>query len=175
MRFPKIFAAALCTMFFLSACSLFKSEPEKQNPPVSAAPQTKPDNTPVNLATAGVQKPLAAEPKNNPAISPALPFAVMLAGKSAVPHNDSYGIIADPVPANAELSIDIKSDLVIINAFPSDENGKELSVKPIIILINKGSKSSLDKALDHKKFTPGTYIMSINANDKTSRVLFSVN
>jgi hypothetical protein len=109
--------------------------------------------------------------------SAALPFAVKLAGQSAVAKGDAaFATIEQPVADNAELEIAVDNpEMVIINAFPSDEKGnvKENAVAAIIIF-QKTNKGKIDQTMDKKKLVAGVYLMNIVAGEKTSRVVFRV-
>ena len=105
------------------------------------------------------------------------PFPVNLCGQAAVKRIDICAAIANPVANNAEIVVDAPTDeMIIINAFPSDANGKIPSgVKTAIILIKKGkNKSTIDKTTDNKKLKAGTYLMNVVAGGKTARVVFVV-
>ena len=106
-----------------------------------------------------------------------LPFPVKLGGQAAAKRNDICAAIANPVANNAEIFVDVPTnDMIIINAFPSDANGKIPSgAKAAIILIKKGeNKTTIDKTTDNKKLSSGTYLMNVVATGKTARVVFVV-
>jgi hypothetical protein len=126
----------------------------------------------LNVEAPGVAKPppAAEEPVYK------LPFGVKVGGQDAriVGSKDVFARIADPVPANASVEVALKTDQVIINAFPVDDKGNAVQgAKPAVVII-KGNKGSLDQTMDKKKLARGTYVMNVVANSATSRVWFVV-
>lgn len=106
-----------------------------------------------------------------------LPFSVKLDGTAAKPNNDICAIIAGSVSNSAVIEVGAPTDeMIIINAFPSDVNGKIPSgAKAAIILIKKGeNKTTIDKTTDNKKLAAGTYLMNVVGGGKTARVVFTV-
>jgi hypothetical protein len=118
---------------------------------------------------------------DTPAPAPAkpvyqLPFGVKVGGQDArvVGNKDVFARIADPVPANAPVEVVLQTKQVIINAFPCDDKGNAAQGAQPAVVIIKGNKGSLDRTMDKKKLAPGTYVMNVVANSKTSRVWFVV-
>lgn len=106
-----------------------------------------------------------------------LPFSVKLDGQEAAVKNDICAIIANPVSGSAEIEVGAPTDeMIIINAFPSDLNGKvQEGAKAAIILIKKGEKkTTIDKTTDNNKLAAGTYLMNVVGGGKTARVVFTV-
>ncbi len=109
--------------------------------------------------------------------SPALPFGVKLGGQQAAAKGDaSFATVEQAVADNAELEATVENpEMVIINVFPSDDNGKvKEGVTAIIIMFQKSNKGTIAQTIDKKKIPAGTYLMNIVAGDKTSRVVFKI-
>ena len=106
-----------------------------------------------------------------------LPFSVKLDGQAAAVKNDICAAIASPVSSSAVIEVGAPTDeMIIINAFPSDLNGKVPDgAKAAIILIKKGeNKTTIDKTTDNKKLAAGTYLMNVVGGGKTARVVFTI-
>lgn len=106
-----------------------------------------------------------------------LPFGVTIGGQKAEPKKGAtYAVIPKPVPANAALVVDAEPGMVIINAFPADKDGTVASgAQPKIIIIQKGTETTLDSTMDKKALAPGTYLMNVVISSKgTSRVLLTI-
>jgi hypothetical protein len=108
--------------------------------------------------------------------STALPFGVKLGGQQAAAKGDAnFATVEQPVSDNAALEVAVENpEMVIINVFPSDDNGKAKDVPAIIIIFQKSNKGTLDQTMDKKKIPAGTYLMNIVAGNKTSRVVFKI-
>lgn len=107
----------------------------------------------------------------------ALPFAVTLGGQQAVAEkaDSTHAKIAEPVAAGAELVVDTKEAMVIVNIFDCDAQGNVASgTQPLIVLMQGTNKSPISKTMDGKTAKPGHHIMNIVAGGKTARVLFTV-
>lgn len=105
-----------------------------------------------------------------------LPFGVTLDGHPAVKVSEVYAIVAEPVPANAQLVADVQADMIIINVFPSDDKANvDSSAQALIIMIQDGTNTTtMDKSMDGRVLEPGTYLMNIVAGGDTARVVFTV-
>ena len=101
-----------------------------------------------------------------------LPFKVKVGGQEAQ-DGKTFATVAEPIASNAELEVDSKEAMIIVNVFPSDDKGKTSGAAKIIMLQNT-NKTNLDKTMDKSKLKPGTYLMNIVAGGATARVLFKV-
>ncbi len=112
------------------------------------------------------------------AYASSLPFGVKVGGQDAVlkSKDAAYSTIAKPVAADAELVVDAKADMIIVNVFPCDEKGNvKTGAQPAIILIQGGNTAKLNSTMDKKPLKPGRYIMNVVVTAKgTSRVMFQV-
>jgi hypothetical protein len=108
----------------------------------------------------------------------ALPFPVTLGGQKAVLEKptDSHAKVAQPVASNAELVVDTKESMVIVNIFDCDAKGDvaQSGSEPLIILLQGTNKSPISKTIDGKVPKPGYHIMNIVAGGATARVFFTV-
>lgn len=115
--------------------------------------------------------------KKEDARNTALPFAVKLGGQQAAAKGDAnFATVEQPVADNAALEVAVENpEMVIINVFPSDDNGKvKEGAAAIIIMFQKTNKGTIDQTVDKKKIPAGTYLMNIVAGEKTSRMVFKV-
>jgi hypothetical protein len=126
------------------------------------------------VALVAVALPTARAQDNN-----TLPFSVSIGGQAAAvkaKSNDAlFATIEKPVPADAPIEVGVKADMTIINVVAADEKGTPAEgATPAILLIQGGSTTALDKTMDGKKLSPGNYLMSIVAAERTARVFFKV-
>lgn len=104
-----------------------------------------------------------------------LPFGVKVGGQSAKAKTAIFATIAKPVAPDAELEVDAKGPMIIVNVFPCDKKGTVKSgAQPEIILLQNTNKINLSNTMSKKKLAPGEYIMNVVAEGKTSRVKFTV-
>lgn len=105
-----------------------------------------------------------------------LPFNVKVGGQDAVAGTEKiFAKIAEAVAADAELEVDSKADMIIVNVFPCDAKGQvKTGAAAKIIMLQKTNKIKLDQTMDKTKLTPGNYVMNIVAGGKTARVMFKV-
>ncbi|HAA02792.1 MAG TPA: hypothetical protein DCZ69_16050 [Syntrophobacteraceae bacterium] len=106
-----------------------------------------------------------------------LPFPVSLGGQKAVVEKPDavFAKIAQPVAANAELAVETKENMIIVNIFDSDANGNaKQGVQPLVVIMQGTKKSPINKTMDGKSPAPGYHIMNIVAGGATARVFFSV-
>ena len=109
-------------------------------------------------------------------LAAALPFEVTIAGDKALLNTEFCAKIANPVDAVAEISVEAKSnDIIVASIYESDAEGiAQAGKKPFIVLIGKDGKSALNKTSDGKKLKPGFYVMNINADNQIASVLFEI-
>lgn len=108
------------------------------------------------------------------AASDVLPFGVSLGGEAAK-DGTPVASIEKPVPANAELVVAGKADIIIVNVAPADVNGNpKEGATPVVILLQGTSKTTLDKTLDGTKLAPGKYCMNVTMDGRTATVKFEI-
>lgn len=105
-----------------------------------------------------------------------LPFTVTVGGQAAThKKGEAFAKVAEPVAANAELSVGVKADLIIANVAKAKADGTpEEGATPTVILLQNTSKTTLDQTMDKSKFAPGKYLLSISAGERTATIQFSV-
>jgi hypothetical protein len=126
------------------------------------------------IALSAIALPAARAQHNTP-----LPFSVSIGGQTAEVKAKAdealFATIEKPVPANAPIEVGAQADMTIINVVAADEKGTPLEgAVPIVLLIQGGSTTTLDTTMDGKKLTPGNYLMSVVAADRTARVFLKV-
>lgn len=106
------------------------------------------------------------------------PFDVALGGQKAKigEWGDLFAVVKVPVKADALLTLENEAPMLIVNAFPCKEDGTILmDGAPTAVIFAKQTKEvKLDATMGQKKLAPGTYLMNVVANGKTSRVVFTV-
>lgn len=106
-----------------------------------------------------------------------LPFDITLGGVKAEMKegNELFAEVPEPVQADAVLALDGEVPMLIVNAFPCDEDGTVQEGQPAaVIFANKVKEVGLDATMDKKKLKPGKYLANVVANGKTSRIVFQV-
>jgi hypothetical protein len=126
------------------------------------------------LALFAVASPSAHAQDNTP-----LPFSVSIGGQAAAVKAKAadalFATIEKPVAADAPIEVAVKADMTIINVVAADEKGTPAEgATPAIILLQGSSSTTLDKTMDGKKLSPGNYLMSIVAAERTARVFLKV-
>jgi hypothetical protein len=103
-----------------------------------------------------------------------LPFPVSLGGQAAQ-EGTPFAKIANPVAAEAELSVESKSDMIIVNVnMVNAKNEPVPGSTPAAILLQGKTKTTIDKTMDGKKLSAGNYIMSVVSEGKTASILFTI-
>ncbi len=95
--------------------------------------------------------------------SDSLPFPVSLGGQAAK-DGTPFAKVQNPVTADAELAVESKGDMIIVNVSP---------VTAVLLLQGK-TKTNIDKTMDGKKLPAGNYIMSVVSEGKTASILFTI-
>jgi hypothetical protein len=106
--------------------------------------------------------------------SDSLPFPVSVGGQAAK-DGTPFAKIENPVAADAELSVQSKDGMIIVNV--NAVNAKNEPVPgstPAVILLQGKTKTSLDKTMDGKKLTTGNYIMSVVSEGKTASIRLTI-
>ena len=106
--------------------------------------------------------------------SDSLPFPVSLGGQAAK-DGAPFAKIQNPVAADAELAVDSKSDMIIVNVnMVNSKNEPVQGSTPAVILLQGKTKTNLDKTMDGKKLPAGNYIMSVVSKGNTASILFTI-
>jgi hypothetical protein len=106
--------------------------------------------------------------------SDSLPFPVSLGGQAAK-DGAPFAKIANPVAADAELAVNSKSDMIIVNVhMVNSKNEPVQGSTPAVIVLQGKTKTNLDKTMDGKKLAAGNYIMSVVSEGKTASILFTI-
>lgn len=106
--------------------------------------------------------------------SDSLPFPVSVGGQAAK-DGAAFAKIENPVAADAELSVQSKDGMIIVNV--NAVNAKNEPVPgstPAVILLQGKTKTNLDKTMDGKKLAAGNYVMSVVSEGKTASVLLTI-
>ncbi len=105
-----------------------------------------------------------------------LPFPVSLGGIAATAEaGKPFAAVDKPVAADAEISVGVQADMVIINATKTGPDGSPVpGSQPSIIILQKSQTGSLAKTMDQQKLAAGTYLMSISAAEQTALVRFTI-
>lgn len=105
-----------------------------------------------------------------------LPFPVSLGGIAATAEaGKPFASIDKPVAADAEISVGVKADMVIINATKTGPDGSPApGSQPAIIILQQSQTGSLAKTMDQQKLAPGNYLMSISAGEQTALVRLTI-
>lgn len=106
--------------------------------------------------------------------SDSLPFPVSVGGQPAR-DGEPFAKIEHPVAADAELSVESKSDMINVNVNAVNaQNEPVQGSTPAVILLQGKTKTNIDKTMDGKKLAPGNYLMSVVSEGKTASILLTV-
>jgi hypothetical protein len=106
--------------------------------------------------------------------SDSLPFPVSLGGQAAK-DGTPFAKIQNPVAADAELAVDSKSDMIIVNVHMVNAKNEPVpGSTPAVILLQGKTKTKIDETMDGKKLAAGNYLMSVVSEGKTASILFTV-
>jgi hypothetical protein len=106
--------------------------------------------------------------------SDSLPFPVSLGGQAAK-DGTPFAKIENPVAADAELVVDSKSDMIIVNVnLVNAKNEPVPGSTPAVILLQGKTKTTIDKTMDGNRLSAGNYIMSVVSKGKTASILFTI-
>jgi hypothetical protein len=106
--------------------------------------------------------------------SDSLPFPVSLGGQAAK-DGTPFAKIENPVAADAELAVDSKSDMIIVNVnLVNAKNEPVPGSTPAVILLQGKTKTTIDKTMDGNRLSAGNYIMSVVSKGKTASILFTI-
>ena len=106
--------------------------------------------------------------------SDSLPFPVSVGGQAAK-DGTPFAKIENPVRADAELSVQSKDAMIIVNMNAVNAKNEPVpgSTSAVILLQGK-NKTNLDKTMDGKKLATGNYIMSVVSEGKTASILVTI-
>ena len=106
--------------------------------------------------------------------SDSLPFPVSIGGQAAK-DGTPFAKIENPVAADAELSVQSKDGMIIVNVNAVNAKNEPVAGStPAVILLQGKTKTSLDKTMDGKKLAPGNYVMSVVSEGKTASILVTI-
>ena len=106
--------------------------------------------------------------------SDSLPFPVSVGGQ-APKDGTPFAKIEHPVAADAELSIQSKDGMIIVNVHAVNAKNEPVpDSTPAVILLQGKSKTNLDKTMDGKKLAAGNYVMSVVSEGKTASILVTI-
>src|SRR5437660_12579665 len=106
--------------------------------------------------------------------SDSLPFPVSLGGQAAK-DGTPFAKVQNPVTADAELPVESKGDMIIVNVNPvTAKNEPVPGSTPAVLLLQGKTKTNIDKTMDGKKLPAGNYIMSVVSEGKTASILFTI-
>ena len=106
--------------------------------------------------------------------SDSLPFLVSIGGQAAK-DGTPFAKIEHPVAADAELAVESKSDMIIVNVnMVTAKNEPVQGSTPAVILLQGKTKTTIDKTMDGKKLPAGNYIMSVASEGNTASILFTI-
>ena len=106
--------------------------------------------------------------------SDSLPFPVNVGGQAAK-DGTPFAKIENPVAADAELSVQSKDGMIIVNLHAVNAKNEPVPESaPAVILLQGKNKTNLDKTMDGKKLAAGNYVMSVVSEGKTASILVTV-
>ena len=106
--------------------------------------------------------------------SDSLPFPVSVGGQAAK-DGTPFAKIQKPVAADAELSVESKDGMIIVNVNAVNSKNEPVpGSTPAVILLQGKTKTNLDKTMDGKKLAAGNYIMSVISEGKTASSLVTI-
>jgi len=106
--------------------------------------------------------------------SDSLPFAVSVGGQAAK-DGTPFAKIENPVAADAELSVQSKDAMIIVNVHAVNAKSEPVpDSAPAVILLQGKTKTNLDKTMDGKRLAAGNYVLSVVSEGKTASILFTI-
>ena len=101
-------------------------------------------------------------------------FPVSVGGQAA---NDGtpFAKIESPVAADAELSVESKDGMIIVNVHAVNAKNEPVpGSTPAVILLPGKTKTNLDKTMDGKKLAAGNHVMSVVSEGKSASILVTI-
>lgn len=106
--------------------------------------------------------------------SDSLPFPVSVGGQAAK-DGTPFAKIEKPVAADAELAVESKESMIIVNVNAVDAKNEPIpGATPAVILLQGKMKTNLNRTMDGKKLPPGNYILSVVSEGKTASILLTI-
>lgn len=106
--------------------------------------------------------------------SDSLPFPVTVGGQAAK-DGTPFAKIEKPVAADAELAVESKESMIIVNVHAVDAKNEPIpDSTPAVILLQGKMKTNLNRTMDGKKLAPGNYILSVVSEGKTASILLTI-
>ena len=106
--------------------------------------------------------------------SDSLPFPVSVGGQAAK-DGTPFAKIENPVAADAELSVQSKDGMIIVNVNAVNAKNEPIpDTTPAVILLDGKTKTKLDKTMNGKKLAAGNYVMSVVSEGKTASILVTI-
>jgi hypothetical protein len=106
--------------------------------------------------------------------SDSLPFPVSVGGQAAK-DGTPFAKIENPVAADAELSVESKDGMIIVNVHAVNAKNEPVpGSTPAVILLQGKTKTNLDKTMNGKKLAAGNYVMSVVNEGKTASILVTI-
>jgi hypothetical protein len=106
--------------------------------------------------------------------SDSLPFSVSVGGQAAK-DGTPFAKIENPVAADAELSVESKDGMIIVNVHAVNAKNEPVpGSTPAVILLQGKTKTNLGKTMDGKKLAAGNYVMSVVSEGKTASTLLTI-
>ena len=106
--------------------------------------------------------------------SDSLPFPVSVGGQVAK-DGTPFAKIENPVAADAELSVESKDGMIIVNVHAVNPKNEPVpGSTPAVILLQGKTKTNLDKTMDGKKLAAGNYVVSVVSEGKTASILVTI-
>ena len=106
--------------------------------------------------------------------SDSLPFPVSVGGQAAK-DGTPFAKIENPVAADAELSVESKDGMIIVNVHAVNAKNEPVpGSTPAVILLQGKTKTNLDKTMDGKKLAAGNYVVSVVSEGKTVSLLVTI-
>ena len=103
-----------------------------------------------------------------------LPFPVNVGGQAAK-DGTPFAKIENPVAADAELSVQSKDGMIIVNVHAVNAKNEPVpDSTPAVILLQGKTKTNLDRTMDGKKLAAGNYVMSVVSEGKTASILVTI-
>ena len=103
-----------------------------------------------------------------------LPFPVSVGGQAAK-DGTPFAKIENPVAADAELSVQSKDGMIIVNVHAVNAKNEPVpGSTPAVILLQGKPKTNLDKTMDGKRLVAGNYVMSVVSEGRTASILVTI-
>lgn len=107
-----------------------------------------------------------------------LPFGVNLGDQAAQRKEgvDTHAVFVAPVASNAMMSVSGVEGQMIVNIFPSKEDGTVVNqaAQPLILLFDAKDSKAISQNMQGKAPAPGWYLANVVGGGNTSRVVFQV-